>query len=84
MRGNILANLVTQIYDEVFELVKVFADCKYDPLDPEDSVSRRLGRSNETPSEWEAHGGGVCGGESQHFFKDVTKTLLTEQSPDGA
>ncbi|KAF6298410.1 dynein axonemal heavy chain 17 [Rhinolophus ferrumequinum] len=37
VRGNILANLVTQIYDEVFELVKVFADCKYDPLDPEDS-----------------------------------------------
>lgn len=42
MRGNILGNLVTQIYDEVFELVKVFAECKYDPLDPGDSVS--LGR----------------------------------------
>lgn len=39
MRGNILGNLVTQIYDEVFELVKVFAECKYDPLDPGDSVS---------------------------------------------
>ncbi|ELW68254.1 Dynein heavy chain 17, axonemal [Tupaia chinensis] len=37
VRGNILGNLVTQIYDEVFELVKVFADCKYDPLDPGDS-----------------------------------------------
>ncbi|XP_050620090.1 dynein axonemal heavy chain 17 [Macaca thibetana thibetana] len=37
MRGNLLGNLVTQIYDEVFELVKVFADCKYDPLDPGDS-----------------------------------------------
>uniref|UniRef100_A0A0D9S475 Dynein axonemal heavy chain 17 n=1 Tax=Chlorocebus sabaeus TaxID=60711 RepID=A0A0D9S475_CHLSB len=36
MRGNLLGNLVTQIYDEVFELVKVFADCKYDPLDPGD------------------------------------------------
>uniref|UniRef100_G3TNR2 Dynein axonemal heavy chain 17 n=1 Tax=Loxodonta africana TaxID=9785 RepID=G3TNR2_LOXAF len=36
VRGNILGNLVTQIYDEVFELVKVFADCKYDPLDPGD------------------------------------------------
>ncbi|XP_048222854.1 dynein axonemal heavy chain 17 [Perognathus longimembris pacificus] len=37
VRGNILGNLVTQIYDEVFELVKVFAECKYDPLDPGDS-----------------------------------------------
>ncbi|XP_077829199.1 dynein axonemal heavy chain 17 [Macaca mulatta] len=37
VRGNLLGNLVTQIYDEVFELVKVFADCKYDPLDPGDS-----------------------------------------------
>ncbi|XP_037666336.1 dynein heavy chain 17, axonemal [Choloepus didactylus] len=37
VRGNILGNQVTQIYDEVFELVKVFADCKYDPLDPGDS-----------------------------------------------
>ncbi|KAM9001324.1 dynein axonemal heavy chain 17 [Sarcophilus harrisii] len=37
VRGNILGHLVTQIYDEVFELVKVFAECKYDPLDPEDS-----------------------------------------------
>ena len=40
MRGNILGSQVAQIYDEVFELVKVFADCKYDPLDPGDSVSR--------------------------------------------
>ncbi|KAH0517950.1 Dynein heavy chain 17, axonemal [Microtus ochrogaster] len=36
VRGNILGSLVTQIYDEVFELVKVFAECKYDPLDPGD------------------------------------------------
>ncbi|XP_008068583.1 dynein heavy chain 17, axonemal [Carlito syrichta] len=36
VRGNILGKLVTQIYDEVFELVKVFAECKYDPLDPGD------------------------------------------------
>lgn len=43
MRGNLLGNLVTQIYDEVFELVKVFADCKYDPLDPGDSVGPRAG-----------------------------------------
>lgn len=39
MRGSILGSQVTQIYEEVFELVKVFADCKYDPLDPGDSVS---------------------------------------------
>ncbi|VTJ75474.1 Hypothetical predicted protein [Marmota monax] len=37
VRGNILGSRVTQIYDEVFELVKVFAECKYDPLDPGDS-----------------------------------------------
>nr|KAF6455669.1 dynein axonemal heavy chain 17 [Rousettus aegyptiacus] len=35
-RGNTLGSLVTRIYEEVFELVKVFADCKYDPLDPGD------------------------------------------------
>ncbi|XP_019398323.1 PREDICTED: dynein heavy chain 17, axonemal [Crocodylus porosus] len=34
VRGNILGNMVFQIYEEVSELVKVFADCKYDPLDP--------------------------------------------------
>uniref|UniRef100_A0A4X1UQ33 AAA+ ATPase domain-containing protein n=1 Tax=Sus scrofa TaxID=9823 RepID=A0A4X1UQ33_PIG len=37
VRGSILGSQVTQIYEEVFELVKVFADCKYDPLDPGDS-----------------------------------------------
>ncbi|XP_007535628.1 dynein axonemal heavy chain 17 [Erinaceus europaeus] len=36
VKGNILGSLVTQIYEEVFELVKVFAECKYDPLDPGD------------------------------------------------
>ncbi|KAM5306863.1 dynein axonemal heavy chain 17 isoform 1-T1 [Glossophaga mutica] len=37
VRGNILGSLVAQIYEEVFELVRVLADCKYDPLDPGDS-----------------------------------------------
>ncbi|XP_008563243.1 PREDICTED: dynein heavy chain 17, axonemal-like, partial [Galeopterus variegatus] len=37
VKGNILGNLVNQIYEEVFDLVKVFADCRYDPLDPGDS-----------------------------------------------
>ncbi|XP_040845777.1 dynein heavy chain 17, axonemal isoform X2 [Ochotona curzoniae] len=37
VRGNTLGNLVAQIYEEVFELVRVFADCKYDPLDPGDA-----------------------------------------------
>ncbi|XP_036766314.2 dynein axonemal heavy chain 17 [Manis pentadactyla] len=36
VRGNILGSQIAQIYSEVFELVKVFADCKYDPLDPGD------------------------------------------------
>ncbi|XP_039201063.1 dynein heavy chain 17, axonemal isoform X2 [Crotalus tigris] len=36
VRGNILGSLVFQIYEEVLEHVKVFAECKYDPLDPAD------------------------------------------------
>lgn len=40
VRGNILGNMVFQIYEEVSELIKVFADCKYDPLDPAEEVSR--------------------------------------------
>ncbi|NXP09467.1 DYH17 protein, partial [Thinocorus orbignyianus] len=34
VRGNILGTQVFQIYEEVSELSKTFADCKYDPLDP--------------------------------------------------
>ncbi|XP_009470045.1 PREDICTED: dynein heavy chain 17, axonemal isoform X2 [Nipponia nippon] len=34
VRGNILGSQVFQIYEEVSELIKGFADCKYDPLDP--------------------------------------------------
>lgn len=71
VRGNILGSMVTQIYDEVFELVKVFAECKYDPLDPGDSVSRggplgwthvRCPRSGET-----------CGGSVGHVLKTSQK-----------
>ncbi|XP_040542548.1 dynein axonemal heavy chain 17 isoform X5 [Gallus gallus] len=36
VRGNILGHQVLQVYEEVSELTKEFADCKYDPLDPED------------------------------------------------
>uniref|UniRef100_A0A670I3P5 Dynein axonemal heavy chain 17 n=1 Tax=Podarcis muralis TaxID=64176 RepID=A0A670I3P5_PODMU len=39
VRGNILGKLVVQIYEEVLEYVKVFVECKYDPLDPADEVS---------------------------------------------
>uniref|UniRef100_A0A803TFH7 Dynein axonemal heavy chain 17 n=1 Tax=Anolis carolinensis TaxID=28377 RepID=A0A803TFH7_ANOCA len=39
VRGNILGSLVVQIYEEILEYVKVFAECKYDPLDPADVVS---------------------------------------------
>lgn len=38
-RGNILGSQVFQIYEEVSELVRGFADCKYDPLDPAEEVS---------------------------------------------
>uniref|UniRef100_A0A8C8AZP1 Dynein axonemal heavy chain 17 n=1 Tax=Otus sunia TaxID=257818 RepID=A0A8C8AZP1_9STRI len=34
VRGNILRSQVFQIYEEVSEIIKTFADCKYDPLDP--------------------------------------------------
>ncbi|NXT54658.1 DYH17 protein, partial [Pluvianellus socialis] len=34
VRGSILGSQVFQIYEEVAELSKSFADCKYDPLDP--------------------------------------------------
>ncbi|NXX48555.1 DYH17 protein, partial [Tricholaema leucomelas] len=34
LRGNILGSQVFQIYEEVSELIKPFADCQYDPLDP--------------------------------------------------
>ncbi|NXF34737.1 DYH17 protein, partial [Nyctibius bracteatus] len=36
VRGNVLGSQVVQICEEVSELIKSFADCKYDPLDPED------------------------------------------------
>uniref|UniRef100_A0ACB8EKG7 Dynein heavy chain 17, axonemal n=1 Tax=Sphaerodactylus townsendi TaxID=933632 RepID=A0ACB8EKG7_9SAUR len=36
VRGNILGSQVVQIYEEVIEFIKVFAECKYDPLDPAD------------------------------------------------
>lgn len=66
-RGNILGSLVMHIYEEVFELVKVFADCKYDPLDPGDPV-RHVGGpwlgQRQTPQEWGARGGGARGGGS--------------------
>ncbi|OXB61088.1 hypothetical protein ASZ78_013651 [Callipepla squamata] len=36
VRGTILEHQVLQVYEEVSKLTKDFADCKYDPLDPED------------------------------------------------
>uniref|UniRef100_A0A8C0BA58 Dynein axonemal heavy chain 17 n=1 Tax=Buteo japonicus TaxID=224669 RepID=A0A8C0BA58_9AVES len=39
VRGNILGSQMFQIYEEVSELIKSFADCKYDPLDPAEEVS---------------------------------------------
>ncbi|XP_069511343.1 dynein axonemal heavy chain 17 [Ambystoma mexicanum] len=34
VRGKSLGILIFRIYEEFFELLKIFADCKYDPLDP--------------------------------------------------
>nr|XP_033816070.1 dynein heavy chain 17, axonemal isoform X1 [Geotrypetes seraphini] len=33
VRGSVLGNMVNQIYEEFLEIVKIFAECKYDPLD---------------------------------------------------
>lgn len=38
VKGNILGTQVFQIYNEVAEVIKVFADCKYDSLDPTEEV----------------------------------------------
>ncbi|NXL59531.1 DYH17 protein, partial [Chordeiles acutipennis] len=41
VRGNILGSQVFQIYEEVSELIKGFADCKYDALDPAEEQLNR-------------------------------------------
>lgn len=43
VRGNILGSQLFRIYEEVSELSKSFADCKYDPLDPAEEVSEWYG-----------------------------------------
>uniref|UniRef100_A0A8C3EQ44 Dynein axonemal heavy chain 17 n=1 Tax=Corvus moneduloides TaxID=1196302 RepID=A0A8C3EQ44_CORMO len=40
VRGNFLGSWVLQISEEVCEATKAFAECKYDPLDPDEEVSR--------------------------------------------
>uniref|UniRef100_H3BBD5 Dynein axonemal heavy chain 17 n=1 Tax=Latimeria chalumnae TaxID=7897 RepID=H3BBD5_LATCH len=37
IRGNLLGSKVHAIYDEFLELLKIFVECKYDPLDPTES-----------------------------------------------
>uniref|UniRef100_A0A8C4U9P4 Dynein axonemal heavy chain 17 n=1 Tax=Falco tinnunculus TaxID=100819 RepID=A0A8C4U9P4_FALTI len=39
LRGNILRSQMFQIYEEVSEIIKSFADCKYNPLEPTEEVS---------------------------------------------
>ncbi|NXK40473.1 DYH17 protein, partial [Piprites chloris] len=41
VRGNFLGNWVLQISEEVCEVTKSFADCKYDPLDPSEEQWNR-------------------------------------------
>ncbi|NXK90148.1 DYH17 protein, partial [Formicarius rufipectus] len=41
VRGNFLGNWVLQISEEVSEVTKSFADCKYDPLDPDEEQWNR-------------------------------------------
>uniref|UniRef100_A0A674GE64 Dynein axonemal heavy chain 17 n=1 Tax=Taeniopygia guttata TaxID=59729 RepID=A0A674GE64_TAEGU len=40
VRGNFLGTWVLQISEEICEATKAFAECKYDPLDPNEEVSR--------------------------------------------
>lgn len=40
VKGNFLGSWVLQISEEVCEATKAFAECKYDPLDPDEKVSR--------------------------------------------
>uniref|UniRef100_A0A8C0VGP0 Dynein axonemal heavy chain 17 n=1 Tax=Cyanistes caeruleus TaxID=156563 RepID=A0A8C0VGP0_CYACU len=40
VRGNFLVTWVLRISEEVCEATKAFAECKYDPLDPDEEVSR--------------------------------------------
>uniref|UniRef100_A0A4W3K7X4 Dynein axonemal heavy chain 17 n=1 Tax=Callorhinchus milii TaxID=7868 RepID=A0A4W3K7X4_CALMI len=34
IKGNLLGQMVMKIYDEFLDVLKMFADCKYNPLDP--------------------------------------------------
>ncbi|XP_015211854.2 dynein axonemal heavy chain 17 [Lepisosteus oculatus] len=38
VRGSALGTMVFSIYEEFLELIKVFAECKYDTLDPDDKT----------------------------------------------
>lgn len=38
VRGNFLGAWVLRISEEICEATKAFADCKYDPLDPDEEV----------------------------------------------
>uniref|UniRef100_A0A803WAA3 Dynein axonemal heavy chain 17 n=1 Tax=Ficedula albicollis TaxID=59894 RepID=A0A803WAA3_FICAL len=40
VRGNFLGTWVLRISEEICEATKAFADCKYDPLDPDEEVSK--------------------------------------------
>uniref|UniRef100_A0A803VV29 Dynein axonemal heavy chain 17 n=1 Tax=Ficedula albicollis TaxID=59894 RepID=A0A803VV29_FICAL len=42
VRGNFLGTWVLRISEEICEATKAFADCKYDPLDPDEEVSSLL------------------------------------------
>lgn len=38
VRGSSMGTLVFSIYEEFLELVKIFAECKYDAIDSDDKV----------------------------------------------
>lgn len=48
VRGNFLGTWVLRISEEICEATKAFAECKYDPLDPDEEVRSRCWSGNVT------------------------------------
>ena len=42
VRGGAIGSLVFSIYEEFLDLVKIFAECKYDAIDTDDKVCQTM------------------------------------------
>uniref|UniRef100_A0A8C0VE51 Dynein axonemal heavy chain 17 n=1 Tax=Cyanistes caeruleus TaxID=156563 RepID=A0A8C0VE51_CYACU len=83
VRGNFLVTWVLRISEEVCEATKAFAECKYDPLDPDEEVSRSGGLAH--PGLLQGAGTSACLSLLQlvHMFASVLERPLikAEASP---